>query len=63
MSGNTRIILMVIATVIASMTIALAGWYFLKGNPPVILMVIATVISGMTIALAGLYVMNKAVQD
>ena len=63
MGDNTRIVLMVIATVVAVTGIAHIGVYFLKGNTPIILMVIAMVVAMMSLALAGVYVLNKAVKD
>ena len=63
MGDNTRLVGMVIATVVVVMGIASGGVYYLKGNPPIILMVIATVVSVMAIALAGVVVLNKAVKD
>jgi len=55
MGDNTRILLMVIATVVAVTGIALVSVQFLKGNTPIILMVIAMVVSVMAMALAGVY--------
>jgi len=63
MSDNTRIVLMVIATIIVVTGIASISVEYLKGNTPIILMVIAMVVSVMSMALAGVYVLNKAVKD
>jgi len=63
MGDNTRIFLMVVATVVAVTGIALISVQYLKGNTPIILMVIAMVVSVMAMALAGVYVLNKAVKD
>ncbi|HLQ91563.1 MAG TPA: hypothetical protein VK148_16165 [Xanthobacteraceae bacterium] len=63
MGDNTRILLMVIATVVTVTGIALISVHYLKGNTPIILMVIAMVVAVMAMALAGVYVLNKAVKD
>ena len=63
MGDNTRIVLMVVATIAVVTAIAHLGNHYLKGNIPIILMVVAMVISMMALALAGVYVLNKAVKD